>query len=113
MVTCLALVPYTQDSYDVECGIETIEGKISGCSLRNDEFANVTVYSPSDEWMCFENGDSASDTAQRLGRNLGRGFQEELDDTLEVGKCLGGVDYLRHGAGLGRVALRPASLASR
>ena len=113
LVTCLALMPYAQDSYDFECGIETIEGEISRCSLRNDEFADVIVDSPSDERMRFENADGAADAVERLGSDLGRSLQQELDNTLKVGECLVGVNYLRHGAGLGRVALRPATLASK
>jgi hypothetical protein len=42
-----------------------------------------------------------------------RGLQQELDNTFKVGECLVGVDYLRHCAGLGLVALRPAILAPR
>ena len=78
-------MPCSQDSDDVERGIETIEGEISGCSLRDDEFANVIVYSPSDERMCFENADCASDAVECLCSNLGGGLQQELDNTLKVG----------------------------
>jgi len=112
-VTRLALMPYSQDSADVEHRIETIEGEISGCSLRDDEFANVIVYASSDERVCVENADCASDALKGLRRSLVRGLQQELDNTFKVGECLVGVDYLRHCAGLGLVALRPAILAPR
>jgi len=104
-------MPYTQDSDDVVRGIETIEGEISGSSPRDDELTNVIVRSSSDERMWFENADRAADTLRRLRRSLGRGLQQELGATLEVGECLAGVDYLRHCAGLGLVATRPAILA--
>lgn len=112
-VTRLALMPYSQDTDYVESGIESIEGEVSGCSPRHDEFANAIVYSSSDEWMCLENTDCASDALERLRRNLERGLKQELDNTFKVGECLVGVDYLRHCAGLGLVPLWPAILASR
>jgi len=104
---------YSQDSADVECGIETIEGEIARCPSRDDELANVIVYSPADEWMCFENADCAPDALKRLRRSLGRSLQQELDNTFNVGEGLAGVNYLRHCAGLGLAALRPAILAFR
>src|ERR1700730_11599925 len=112
-VTCLALMSYSQDSDSVECGIETIESQISSCLPRDDEFTNLIIYSSSDVRMCFENADCASDAIKRLRRSLGRGLQQELDNTLKVGECLVRVGYLRHCAGLGLVALRPAILAFR
>ena len=71
-VSCLALMPYAQDSDDVVRRIEKIEGDISGGSARDDEFTNVVVRSSSDERMCFENVDCAADTLQRLRRGFGR-----------------------------------------
>ena len=86
---------------------------MSGCPLRNDEFADVIVDSPSDQRMRFENADCGSDAVERLGRDRGRSLEQELNNALKIGECFVGVDYLRHGAGVGRVALRPAILASR
>ena len=73
----------------------------------------MIVYSSSDEWMYFENADCASDAIKRLGRSLRRGLQQEFNNAFKVGECLVSVNYLRHCAGLGLVALRPAILASR
>ena len=112
-VTRLALMPYSQYSNNVECGIQTIESEISGCPARDDEFANMIVYSSPDERMYFENADCASDAIKRLRRPLGRGLQQEFNNTFKVGECLVSVDCLRHCAGLGLVALRPATLASK
>src|SRR5438132_5880108 len=94
-VTCLALMSYSQDSDNVECGIETIESEISSCLPRDHEFANLIVYSSSDVRMCFENVDCAPDVIKRLCRSLGRGLHQELDNTLKVGECLVRVGYLR------------------
>ena len=104
---------YSQDSDDVDRAIETIEREIAGCSLRDDEFANVFAFPSPDQRMRRENADGGSDARERLRRSLGRGLEQELDDALNVGECLVRVDYLRHCAGLGLVALRPAILASR
>jgi hypothetical protein len=41
---CLPLMPQAQDSDDVERRIETIEGKISSGSPRDDELMNVVVH---------------------------------------------------------------------
>jgi len=73
----------------------------------------MIVYSSSDERMYFENADCASDAIKRLRRRLGRGLQEEFNNTFKVGECLVSVNYLRHCTGLGLVALRPAILAFR
>ena len=58
-------MPYPQDANDVERGLETIEGEISGCSPRDDEFANIIVYRSPDKWMCFEDTNCASDVPKR------------------------------------------------
>src|SRR5438093_4513802 len=58
--TCLTLIPYSQDPDNVKREIETITGEISGYRPRNDELANVIVYSASAERLRFENADCAS-----------------------------------------------------
>ena len=68
-------MPYPQDSDDVERGIETIEGEVSGHSPRDDQFAEGFVFSSPDERMRFEYADGASDALERLRRSPGSGLQ--------------------------------------
>jgi hypothetical protein len=70
----------------------------------------VVVDSPSDEGMRFQNIDGGADACKSLRSDLRGALEQELDDTFEVGECLFGIDHSRHGAGLGRVALRRSIL---
>jgi len=58
-ITCPALIPHSHDPDNVEREIEATEGEISGCRPRDDELANVIVYSSSAEQPWFENADCA------------------------------------------------------
>jgi hypothetical protein len=59
-------MPYSQDADCIECRIEAIEREVPGCSLGDDEFPNMTVDTPPDEGMGFQDANSASDAHERL-----------------------------------------------
>jgi hypothetical protein len=67
-VTWPALIPYAQDSSNIEREIETIERELSGCRPRDDEFTNVIVYSSSAERLCSKMLICASDIPRRVRR---------------------------------------------
>src|SRR6185436_7297726 len=93
-ISGLALMPHSQNSNHIVCGIEPIEGEISGCFPRDDELANVIVYSSPDERMRFENADCAFDALQNPCGSVGRSLQQKLDNAFKFGECLVGIDYL-------------------
>src|SRR5260370_38801018 len=99
-------MPYSQDSDNVECGIKTIESEISGCCLRDDECPNRIVYSSSDERMCFENADCASDGIKRPRRSLWRCLQQSLYNASTCVCCLLVARYCLHRPTSGHLSVR-------
>ena len=47
-------MPYPQDADYVERRIEAIEREVPGRTLGDDEFTNLMVDAPPDEWMGFQ-----------------------------------------------------------
>ena|SRR5208282_1918731 len=65
-VASLSLMSYSEDPDYVERRIETIQGKVAGCSLGDDQFPNVSIDAPPDEGMGFQDADGASYVQERL-----------------------------------------------
>ncbi len=73
-VASFSLMSYSEDANYVERRIETIEGKVPGCSLGDDQFPNVSIDAPPDEGMRFQDANGASDVQERLLGSLRRSF---------------------------------------
>jgi hypothetical protein len=65
---------YSEDADYAERRIETIEGKVPGCSLGDDQFSNVSIDAPPNQGMGFQDANGASDVQERLLGGLRRGF---------------------------------------
>src|SRR5712692_7078440 len=72
-VAGLSLMPYSEDADYIERRIEAMKRKVPGCSVGDGQFPNVSVDTPPDEGMGFQDADSASDVQERLLRSLRRG----------------------------------------
>lgn len=83
---------YSQNADDVERLIEPIQHKVSRDAPRDYELPNMSLDSPPDQWVRVENADCASDTVENLRSLRPRALQQKLDDSLEVGECLVGID---------------------
>ena len=75
----LALLPYPQDTDDIEHGIEPIKCEIAGMPSRDDKLPDVTVCSPADGRMFLKYVDCTADAFQRQPCDIGAGLKQELE----------------------------------
>ena len=105
-------MPDSQQPHYVANRVESIQREVSRGAVRDHEFAQFAFCAMAYERVIREDHDCIENAPKRLRGGLRRLFEQELADALEVGECLGRIDYLRHLTGLGRFTASPRTLAA-
>lgn len=103
----------THYAYQIDGGIESIQGQIAARTIGDDQLPNLPSHSTADARVPFQDLDRNPHLLERVQGRLGRTLEKELHQALEILKRRRGIDYTRHRTALGRRALRPRTFASR
>lgn len=104
-------MPDAKNPHEIEWCIESVERDVAGSAPRNDQFPQLPLHPPSDQWMPSEYLHRGADTRKSFQCRWRILCQKELGDALQVGQSFLGVDYLRHCRARGRVVFLPARRA--
>ena len=81
--------------------VEAIERDVAGGSVRDDELAEISFDSATDERMIRKILDGRSDGKRRRQGGIGIVGSHEFERVLEIDERACRIDYLRHGFGRG------------
>lgn len=98
----LALVPNGQDAHFILRNHEPIQGEVPCVPIGNDQLAQLTFDSPTDQWMRPEAINGRLDGCNRIQCRARVFLTQELERALYLVERTRRIDYLRHG--LGRAA---------
>ena len=83
-----------------------VQRNVPRSAERNRQFAQFALYAAPDEGMVAQSIDGAANGFDRLGRDIGIVFGQELERSFDIVERVPGIDYPRQGLGLAALGLR-------